>query len=205
MDYSSLYFDPKLDFVESNGNLPHRFQNGKLVFVTWRQSDSMPQSWIREYLDNKETFLKLNPLPWDADTWKKYNDRFTEKFENYLNAGYGSCVLRNAFTRKIVEDALLYYDCDRIYLHAYVIMPNHVHVLMEIYDAEEGRKIVDSIKHFTTKRINAASGLKGQLWSKEPYDRIIRNDEHRIAVLNYIKANPKHLSPQQYTLAGRFL
>ena len=76
-------------------------------------------------------------------------------------------------------------------LDVFVVMPNHVHILMEIADQEELPKIVHSWKSFTAKRINAVIGGYGDVWQKEYFDRLIRNAEHYGRTLEYIRRNAK--------------
>ncbi|MBK7919045.1 MAG: hypothetical protein IPJ94_22845 [Chloroflexi bacterium] len=47
------------------------------------------------------------------------------RIEEYLNAGYGACYLRDPRIASLVEKAFLYFDNERYQLLAWVSMPNH--------------------------------------------------------------------------------
>ena len=52
-----------------------------------------------------------------------------KRIEAALDAGHGSCFLQQPDIAALVENALLHFDRERYRLHAWVVMPNHVHVL----------------------------------------------------------------------------
>jgi REP element-mobilizing transposase RayT len=54
-----------------------------------------------------------------------------QRIQALLDSGLGSCVLGEAACAQIVQDSLLFGDGDRYHLFAWVVMPNHVHVLIE--------------------------------------------------------------------------
>jgi len=55
--------------------------------------------------------------------------RRRELVEMYLDLGLGHVWLRDSRVAELVENALLYFDGKRYLLHAWVVMPNHVHAL----------------------------------------------------------------------------
>ena len=83
----------------------------------------------------------------------------------------------------------------------YVIMPNHIHLLISI-DQEDGRaglaptisRIVQQTKGFATKQIGQS------IWQKSFYDEIIRNDAHYLKIWNYIDTNPFRWTEDEYYL-----
>ena len=75
-----------------------------------------------------------------------------------MDAGFGSCLLREPQFAKLVEDALKHFDSVRYRLMAWVVMPNHVHVLFEAMAPWTMAKVVWSWKVWTGRRI--LEGLK---------------------------------------------
>jgi len=74
-------------------------------------------------------------------------------------------------------------------LHAFVVMPNHVHVL--VTPAIPLPKLTKSLKGITAKRANAMLGLTGrQFWQEESFDRLVRNEGEFESIRNYIERNP---------------
>ena len=108
---------------------------------------------------------------------------------NYLDAGYGSCCLKSADCSRIMKNALEYFDGERYLIHSYVIMPNHVHVLVELTGTHDLSQICKSWKNFSALQINRLLGNTGKLWHHESWDRIIRNEHHYNNVVAYIEKN----------------
>ena len=98
--------------------------------------------------------------------------------------------LANAGAAEIVENAL--WDGQktllRYELHAFVVMPNHVHMLAT------GRVAtatwLRSLKGFTASKANQALGLTGPFWQHESYDHLVRNTAEFERIRAYIENNP---------------
>ena len=170
-------------------NLPHWAANNVLVFVTYRLADSIPADKRCAWQEERDAWLRLHPEPWDEETTREYYEQFPAKLDAMLDAGYGSYVLSREDCRMIVVDNLLYFNEDRYRLHAFVVMSNHVHVLMELKDKTELSKVLHSWKSYTAKQINAVVGGKGSVWQKEYFDRLIRDSAHYERTLKYIRKN----------------
>ena len=172
-------------------NLPHWAANKSLIFITYRLADSMPAAKLRVWQDERDEWLRLHPEPWDAATASEYYETFSAKLDEMLDAGYGSCILGREDCRNIVMENLLHFNGERYVLHSFVVMPNHVHVLVEIERREDSAKIVQGWKSYTSKRINEVVGSEGQVWQREYYDRLIRNAEHYERTVEYIRKNAR--------------
>ncbi len=79
---------------------------------------------------------------------------------------------------------------ERCFTSCYCVMHNHVHAVMKPMDGFELEEILDSIKGFVSRKVNALLGRLGKLWEQESYDRIIRDEEHLYRVIQYIGNNP---------------
>ncbi len=182
-------------------NLPHVGQNSTLVFVTFRLADSLPQTALDDMAEFREEWLREHSEPWDEATCSEWHSAVFARSEKWLDAGHGSCMLADPRLRKVVEDALEFYNgrdarCPSerrgkamYQLHGYIVMPNHVHVLMELFDGEDLAKVVQAWKSFTAKELNRITGSSGRVWMAEYYDRLIRNAEHYENTLQYIRKN----------------
>jgi len=74
-------------------------------------------------------------------------------------------------------------------LHSYVVMPNHVHVLVTA--AVPLPRLTKSLKGITAKRANEMLGLTGDsFWQEESFDRVVRNGLEFERIRNYIEENP---------------
>jgi REP-associated tyrosine transposase len=141
----------------SRGYLPHFDSQDVVQFVTFRLADSLP----------KEVVVRLR----DAAQPESLRDEL-------LDRGWGACWLRLDHVAQIVENAFLAFDGDRYRLHAWTIMPNHVHVLLTVMPGKPLGTIVSSWKRFTAREANRILGRIGAFWQDDYWDRFIRNDEH---------------------------
>lgn len=74
-------------------------------------------------------------------------------------------------------------------LHAFVIMPNHVHLLLSPAMALD--KLTKSLKGITAKRANLLLESTGtSFWQEESYDHLVRNDREFNQIRRYIEDNP---------------
>jgi len=197
-------------------NLPHLGQNGTLVFVTFRLGDSLPADKLAELEAMRkessapgvcgEAALTLEQVE-KIDAWldaghgeclladtkcREIVENALEFFNATGTTGV-SPVGRDDLPFEINgRDARCPSTGDvkpRYRLHGYVVMPNHVHVLLELFEAGSLSRVLQSWKSFTAKEINRELGRSGPLWKEEYYDRLIRNGEHYQNILAYLQKN----------------
>lgn len=159
--------------------MPH-FEGGSIPQeVTFRLADS----FARELLDRWRNELAcLTP--------KKAETERRKRIEAYLDRGEGECILREPAVAGMVQSALLHFDSVRYQLHAWVVMPNHVHVLFTPASPYSLASILQPWKSFTAKQANRMRDGRGQFWQEEYFDRYIRNQEHYWTAIDYIEMNP---------------
>ncbi len=170
-------------------NLPHWHREKCLQFVTFHLADSLPASARQDLSALKATFIKANPLPWSDETSTRFNRLFPLAVNNFLDAGYGSCCLKRHDCALIMSRAIEYFDKKHYLIHRYVVMPNHVHVLVELTGSWNLSQICKSWKNYSAVNINRLIGSSGQLWHHESWDRMIRNERHYDNVVEYIEKN----------------
>ena len=173
-------------------NLPHWHKERCIQFVTFHLADSLPGSVRRELQCWRESFLEENPEPWSLEVSERFSRLFPAAVNDYLDAGYGCCCLKRPECAKIMADAITHFDGDRYLIHRYVVMPNHVHVLVELNGARSLSDICKSWKNFSALQINRILGQSGQFWHHESWDRMIRDDVHYLNVVNYIERNIRY-------------
>ena len=188
--------------ITKGHKLPHWYQPGKTQFVTFRLADSLPQSKMKEYRQLKEQWTKEHPQPWTKTEQEEYDKLIGGRLNKWLDDGLGSCVLKRADVRKCLEEALAFYDGKEYIIHAYVIMPNHVHILLTPIGDVNVVDILGRVKGYSAKRINQTIGSSGELWQKDMFDRIVRSDENFNAIIEYIRTNPSNLPDGSYALGG---
>ena len=185
--------------VGRGGNLPHWTQTCA-TFVTFRLADSLPQSKLATYNAERDSWLADHAEPWADDVRAEYNKLFPKRLQRWLDAGYGSCVLREDAIRRIMEDCLRHFSDIRYSLYAYVVMPNHVHVLFMPEEGFDGRMIVRNWKSYTAKAIDLKLGRVGTVWQKESYDHLVRDVNEFNACRNYIRQNNPALAFDAYAM-----
>ena len=184
----------------NHGNLPHFDQGGIFQVITYRLADSLPHACLKTLQAELE----------DHDNGNMDADRRKE-IEELLDRGHGSCILKNKECAEIVEENWQHFNGVRYKLIAYVIMPNHVHVLINAYPGFELGKIITSWKGYSARCINqfiANAGSTGRLtgfnnkiqiagqatgtpgvWQRGYWDRYVRDEKHFYQAIEYIKKN----------------
>ncbi len=199
--FDALYLDPDSDIdIRLRGLLPHWNQHEKMQFITFRLGDSLPHDRISEIRRLRSEFERCNPRPWSPAVLNRYHRLVSAAEERLLDNGYGACLFGRADCRRFLSEAIRYYDNNLYRIEAYVIMPNHVHLLLIPAHGLAIADIVKRIKSYSARRINNLAGIEGPLWMREYYDRLIRNRDHYRNVIRYIIANPRHLPSDRYEL-----
>ncbi len=177
-------------------NLPHWQCESAIYWVTFRLADSLPQGKLRAWSEERDIWLKFHPEPWSNEDWAEYNERFGERMEAWLDAGYGECVLAKPEIREIVKKCMFRFDGERLHIHSAVIMPNHVHALIAPISEHDIVDLLFGMKNASAREVNRMLGKTGQFWMHESYDHIVRSPKQYLHYLCYIAENPKkaHLS-----------
>jgi type I restriction enzyme R subunit/putative DNA methylase len=178
------------------GYLPHCDFPGLVQFVTFRLADSMPVSRRGEW----EHLLAIEDL----------REKRT-KLEAYLDRGVGECHLRDPRIAKLCGDALLFFHNERYELLAWCVMPNHVHVLVHVWQTSLGKMLQSWKRHIATqaeaflserrsptRRVAPAdtnaparrAALQTLRWEREYWDTFMRSEEQERTAVRYIERNP---------------
>lgn len=170
--------------------LPHWEQEGCSYFVTWRLEDSVDQETLALWRGERDVFFTEHPRPWDELTEDTYHKQFTRRMESWLDAGLGACVLHDVCCRDKVVEALRHFDGVRYDLAAWVVMPNHVHVIVCPAAGWRLSQLLHSWKSYTAKKINEVMRRRGTLWMDESFDHIIRDKASLERFVRYVRNNP---------------
>jgi REP element-mobilizing transposase RayT len=163
----------------SRGYLPH-FDGRELAqFITFRLHDALPRSVLERWREElaHERFGEVEAI-------------MRRRVEAYLDQGHGCCYLRDTQVAAMVQSALLFHDEAKYRLSAWVVMPNHVHLLCSPCFGHNLAQIMHSLKSYTSNEANKILGRSGRFWQKEYFDRYIRNARHFAKVVAYIENNP---------------
>jgi REP element-mobilizing transposase RayT len=131
--------------------------------------------------------------------------------EEYLDRGVGECCLRDARIAGIMEDALLHFHSTRYELLAWSVMPNHVHVLVDVKmtplwkiiqnwkvrSENQARKLMPLERRAPSRReASFDTNLPGRCpafrlkWQREYWDTFMRDEAQRQKAIRYIENNP---------------
>ncbi len=157
--------------IPERGDLPHIEAAGGDYFVTLRLADSLPAALLAQ--------LEEIPPP-----------QRSRKIEATLDDAHGACWLAKPEIAATLRQLLLKFHGQRYQLHAWVIMPNHVHLLIEPGAGQPLAEILQEIKSVSAHEANAILGREGEFWQQESYDHLIRDDAGRARCVEYIAQNP---------------
>ena len=198
-----LFFDAHQPIDITERKLPHWNQNNKLYFVTFRLADAMPAEVMQEYKALLTDVENSFPMPRTKVQQAEVDKIKHNTLEKYLDAGHGSCILRESRLRESLVKTLEHNEGVDYDIAAYVIMPNHVHLLLATISDKTIQSIMSSIKRVSGHHICKLANRESPLWQREYYDRLIRNSRHYEDVVAYIINNPRHCPPGSYTLYVR--
>ena len=159
-------------------------------------------AWLRQHgVDPSRPGWKtlLNDLP--LERRRDYRRYVSDRWSDHLDELHGACVLRRPELAAIVGKSLRHFDEDRYCLSDFVVMPNHVHILVAFLTEEAMLAQCESWKHYTAVRINGLLGRKGRFWEQDAFDHLVRSPEEFERLRQYIAENPRRAGLQ----AGEYL
>lgn len=174
--------------------LPHWTLSSKGIYaVTFRLVDSLPAPVLARLIREREQ-LQRRESTGIQELSKEEEERLrhlhSQKIETYLDSGVGSCWLKNDGVASVVAAALTHFDGVRYRLHAWCVMPNHVHVVVEPLSGHELAEILHGWKSFSAKAANRLLKRRGGFWQPEYYDHLIRDEQDYAHAIRYILENP---------------
>lgn len=163
----------------TRGFLPHFDDRPRPQFITFHLGDAIPLALMERW---REAVRRQNP-----DRQKILLQRRIERYADY---GHGNAFLKLPRIAQIIQNSLLKFDEVRYRLFSWVVMPNHVHLLMTRFDGFELSRIMHSIKSFTAHEANKTLDRSGEFWMPDYFDRYIRSQRHFDWTVRYIENNP---------------
>jgi len=156
-------------------NLPHWQPAGRAIFLTWRLFGSLPAAVLR----------RISTMARDSGKQFLAVDKSLDRAET------GPLWLKEAAIATCVLDALHKGagQLNLFALHAFVIMANHVHILIE--PAAPLSRITKGIKGAASREANRILGRTGQpFWQDESFDHWVRSGAQFDRIRAYIEHNP---------------
>ena len=156
------------------GYLPHFEAPGVTQMVTFMLDDSFPITRRMEW----------EPILHEPDDSVK-----RRKLEAWLDRGHGECWLRLSKVAALVERELLEDDGVQFQLQSWVLMPNHVHLVVDVWDVPLST-LITKWKGRSSRLANRFLARTGAFWQKDYFDTLIRDDEHLQKAKRYTERNP---------------
>jgi REP element-mobilizing transposase RayT len=150
------------------------------LFVTWRLAASLPKYRFTQKLAGGNACPTLTP-----------GQSFVALDREMDKAAFGPVWLRDPRVAKVVADAILHGESGRQFyqLRAWVIMPNHVHVLLQPHTPLP--VITRWLKGSTARQANLILNRTGEaFWQDESFDHRVRNDFELDRIVRYVEHNP---------------
>lgn len=163
----------------SRGYLPHFDVPGLTQSINFRLFESLPKSVI-EGFQTELKYLKT----------EEAKREMSRKIDKFLDLGRGPTFLAKPENAEIVQKILLNADGEYYRLHAWCVMPNHVHVLFTPTGNVSLGEIVKGWKGVTNRLIRRNEPNLKRVWADEFFDRYIRNERHYWNEVAYIENNP---------------
>ena len=173
-------------------HLPHQVPEGFPIFLTWNLKGALPKR-VAAALEQQRRRLEQEPRrPGETDPERqmRHAKLLFARRDHYLDTTRdGPMHLRGPQAAQIVVDSFVWGVTARYTLYAYVVMANHVHVLlMPRVDLEV---ITQGIKGYTAYQINGLQNERGRVfWHDESFDHWARDDEEMHRIIEYIENNP---------------
>lgn len=180
MRYDNFIPAARLVTIHSRGRLPHWEVDDAVYFITFRLRDALPREIAASLMFERERMLRGVTTVAER---VKLDAAFSIRLDHDLDQNYGSCLLREH--GQLVEDALKHFDRARYELHAWCVMPNHVHVMLHVVWGKDVPGILHSWKSYTAHKIG-----RGVIWQREYFDRVVRSPAEFSDTRAYIQANP---------------
>lgn len=213
-DYVFSALDAARPIAVYRRHLPHWRQEGALYFTTFRLADSIPSEVLNLWAFERRAWLVAHGLAGnlpEAEWLARYlavPEGVRRAFERdearryliELDRCHGECRLRDPECAAVVHDALRFFHGQRLYCGDFAIMPNHVHWIVAPMPGYHLEDLLQSVKSFSSRRINERLRRRGGLWQKESFDHIIRDQTQLERIRSYIKQNPSkaHLNPGEF-------
>jgi REP element-mobilizing transposase RayT len=173
--------------------LPHWRAEHAVYFVTYRVYGSLPSFLFRDIdMHQREIFANAERLQRPLTVYEE-DELEALHFRRLALTKYdqGNRFLEDPRVADIVAAAFPYFDGVRYTLFAWVVMADHVHVVLQPNNEWKLSEIIDTWKTFTARKSNKILGRSGPFWQREYYDHLVRNDDDLSRCINYTWENPE--------------
>ena len=181
--------------------LPHWHPPGAQFFITFRLAGSLPRKVLQHIEEELAAYRRQgesqHPQTEEARRRFRLYERWLEQYR------HGPTWLERPVIAGVVRAEIHRLDGERYTLLAYCIMPNHVHLLIDMAgyplgeEQPEGGKRGDFLsetmrllKGRSARFANQYLHRQGRFWWPESYDHVVRDEQALLRITRYIAQNP---------------
>jgi REP element-mobilizing transposase RayT len=179
--------------LHTRGYLPHLKRAGAVYFVGFRLAGTLPREVLEQFKRERDAILenaKSQRSPLTLAQQEQLFLWYCEKVDAYLDTGHGECHLKSPELAELVAKAFQHFDGDRYELRAWVVMPNHTHVVVWPRPPWTLSQVQHSWKSFTANQANRRLDRSGPFWQVESFDHLVRNEDDLARCCAYTVNNP---------------
>jgi REP element-mobilizing transposase RayT len=156
------------------GYLPHFDAPGITQMVTFTLADAFP--------------IRRSP-EWEWVLRGAEDSEQRQRIERWLDRGFGECWLRFPAVAESVERVILENNTIHFQLKAWVIMPNHLHLVVDVWDVPLA-KLIGLWKGRSSRLANELLTRQGPFWHEDYFDTLVRDQDHLTRAIRYTEQNP---------------
>jgi REP element-mobilizing transposase RayT len=174
--------------------------------VTLRLADALPgsvmEAWHQD-IDRRVNMLSgMKGRALESAEERQVVRRTLGKIDRCLDSGRGGCLLSDERAAGLVESVLWHGDGERYRLHAWSVMPNHVHALVTPLKPACVDDVVQEWKHESTRRVNQELRRVGGLWHPNVIDYEVEARSDFVRLRCTIASNPVQSGLNEWPFAG---
>src|SRR5437773_7130034 len=151
----------------------------------------------------KDSFPVMRRLEWEPILREADNSMKRRKLEEWLDQEHGDCWLRRHAVAEVVENVSLEANGKDFQLAAWVLTPNHVHLVVRVLDVPL-TKMIGQWKGKSSRLANLSLARTGKFWQHDYFDTLIRDEAHLAKAVHYTEANPTKAAFVKETRAWRW-
>jgi Rad3-related DNA helicase/REP element-mobilizing transposase RayT len=192
--------------IRQGAYLPHWERAGAIYAINFRLADSLPVHVVDQWRVERDAIVETaqqSNRPLTEVELDQLKHLFSERIERFLDAGTGSCWLRQEPIARLVAEQLKRFDGKRYALLAWCVMPNHVHAVVQPVEGFDLPGILHSWKSYTANKANKLLGRHGEFWQPEYYDHLIRDDAALEHAIDYAWKNPDNAGLESWEWRGK--
>jgi len=192
---SSLAPSRLVSGFHARGVLPHLKREGAAYFVTFRLAGTLPAAVLLRMRREREAILQHALAARRPLTWHEREELFrwyAGRVDAYLDESRGECHLRQPEIAERIAGTMRFFAGARYELHAWVVMPNHVHAVLRPLAGWSLSRILKGWKGYTAREANRLLNRAGSFWQVESFDHLVRDDADQHRCCEYTLMNPVH-------------